>query len=220
VNREQLAHVLRAACTVAHDPNVLVLGSQSILGSFDEDELPPEATASIEADIAFLDDTDRQKADRVDGAIGELSAFHDTNGVYAEGVHVETAILPVGWENRLVGWDLESSHPASPRFLDPHDVAAAKLAAGRAKDKDFVSALIRVGLLDVAVIRRRASLLPAESDPRIGHHHRRTLNFRNASPPRAGESITHPRSGPTLNQCGKRALVRAIGDPPTGRGTI
>jgi hypothetical protein len=87
VNREQLAHVLRAACTVANEPNVLVLGSQSILGSFGEDELPPEATASIEADIAFLNDTDRQKADRVDGAIGELSAFHDTNGVYAEGVH-------------------------------------------------------------------------------------------------------------------------------------
>jgi hypothetical protein len=86
VNRQQLAHVLRAACAVANDPNVLVLGSQSILGSFEETELPAEATASIEADIAFLNDPDRQKADRVDGAIGELSAFHDTNGFYAEGV--------------------------------------------------------------------------------------------------------------------------------------
>jgi hypothetical protein len=69
VNRQQLAHVLRAACTVASDPNVLVLGSQSILGSFDEDELPPEATASIEADIAFLNDPDRHKADRVGGTL-------------------------------------------------------------------------------------------------------------------------------------------------------
>jgi hypothetical protein len=168
VNRQQLAHVLRAACAVANDPNVLVLGSQSILGSFEETELPAEATASIEADIAFLNDPDRQKADRVDGAIGELSAFHDTNGVYAEGVHIATAILPVGWQERLVGWDLRSSEPASPRFLDPHDLAVAKLAAGRGKDLDFVSALIRGGLLDVTVIRRRAALLPAETDARIG----------------------------------------------------
>jgi Nucleotidyltransferase of unknown function (DUF6036) len=167
MNRQQLAHVLRAACAVANDPNVLVLGSQSILGSFEETDLPSEATASIEADIAFLDDPDRQKADRVDGAIGELSAFHNTNGVYAEGVHIDTAILPIGWQDRLVGWDLKSSQPASPHFLDPHDLAVAKLAAGREKDTDFVSALIRVGLLDVAVIRRQVALLPAEIDARI-----------------------------------------------------
>jgi hypothetical protein len=167
VNRQQLAHVLRAACAVADDPDVLVLGSQSILGSFDEDELPPEATASIEADIAFLNDPDRHKADRVDGAIGELSAFHDTNGVYAEGIHVIAATLPEGWQNRLVGWGLKSSHPARPRFLDPHDLAVAKLAAGREKDKAFVSALIGVGLLDVTVIRRRARMLSDEADPRI-----------------------------------------------------
>jgi hypothetical protein len=39
---------------------------------------------------------------------------------------------------------------------------------GREKDKDFVSALIRVGLLDVAVIRRRADVLPTDTDPRVG----------------------------------------------------
>lgn len=46
-----------------------MIGSQSILGSYDEDELPAEATASIEADIAFLDDPDRGKADQVEGII-------------------------------------------------------------------------------------------------------------------------------------------------------
>jgi hypothetical protein len=71
---------------------------------------PPPAW---KADIAFLHDRDRHNADRVDGAIGELSAFHDTNGVYAEGVHVATAILSAGWQNRLS--DLKSSHPASWR---------------------------------------------------------------------------------------------------------
>jgi hypothetical protein len=49
MTREQLAHVLRAASRIAQDPDVLVIGSQSILGSYSEDELPPEATGSMEA---------------------------------------------------------------------------------------------------------------------------------------------------------------------------
>jgi hypothetical protein len=167
VNRQQLAHLLRSACAAAHDVDVLVLGSQSILGSFDEEDLPPEATASQEADIAFLDDPRRDKADEVEGAIGEMSTFHEENGIYAEGVHIEVAVLPDGWKDRLVSWGLESSKPAKPRFLDPHDLAISKLAVGRPKDHDFVLALIRSGLLDRAVIRERASMLASETDPRV-----------------------------------------------------
>lgn len=58
MNREQLANVLRAASAIAGERDVLVIGSQSLLGSFDELELPYEATASMEADVAFFDDTD------------------------------------------------------------------------------------------------------------------------------------------------------------------
>ena len=81
MTRQQLAHLLRSACAIARDADVLVLGSQSILGSFDEEDLPPEATASQEADIAFLDDPGRNKADEVEGAIGEMSTFHEENGI-------------------------------------------------------------------------------------------------------------------------------------------
>lgn len=56
MNREQLAHILRAAARIAGDDEVIVIGSQAILGSFDEDELPSPAHASIEADIFFDDD--------------------------------------------------------------------------------------------------------------------------------------------------------------------
>lgn len=135
MTRQQLAHLLRRACAVVGDVDVLVLGSQSILGSFDENELPPQATASQEADIAFVNDPARDKADHVDVAIGEMSDFHRSNGVYAEGVHIDTAILPNGWRDRLVSWTVESSRPAKPRFLEPHDLAVAKLAAGREKGR-------------------------------------------------------------------------------------
>ena len=159
MNRIQLAHVLRAACNISEDKDVLVLGSQSILGTYDEDVLPYEATASIEADIAFLDDPDRVKADKVEGAIGELSGFHATNGFYAEGIHIETAVLPEGWRDRLVSWDLQSSHPADPHFLEPHDLVVSKLFAAREKDIGFVDALIKNNLVDVPTLIQRARLV-------------------------------------------------------------
>ena len=51
MDRQQLAHVLRAACDVTGDPDIIVLGSQSILGTYDEDDLPPAATMSMEVDL-------------------------------------------------------------------------------------------------------------------------------------------------------------------------
>ncbi len=82
MKRSELAHVLRAASAVTRDPRILVIGSQAILGSFSEDELPSEAIRSIEADVAFLKDPNEQKSDAVDGAIGEESRFHETSGFY------------------------------------------------------------------------------------------------------------------------------------------
>jgi len=38
VKREHLAHILRAASQIADDPDVVVIGSQSILGTYDEDD--------------------------------------------------------------------------------------------------------------------------------------------------------------------------------------
>ena len=55
---------MRAAAKIAGDPDVLVLGSQSILGSYDTDELPEAAHASIEADVTFFEDYANDKSDR------------------------------------------------------------------------------------------------------------------------------------------------------------
>ncbi len=59
MRREELEHLLRSASTIAERRDVLVLGSQSILGTYDEDDLPEATTMSIEADLAFLDDDDQ-----------------------------------------------------------------------------------------------------------------------------------------------------------------
>lgn len=167
MRRQDLAHILRAACEVSQDPEIVVLGSQAILGAYDEDDLPALATASVEADLAWLaDGPDRERAERVNGSIGELSHFDDTFGYYGEGISIKTAVLPEGWESRLTTWDLRSSEPARPKFLDKYDLAVAKLAAHRPKDLEFVGALLEHGLLDADALRERARMLEPSVDPR------------------------------------------------------
>lgn len=167
MTRDQLAHLLRAASDITGDPDMLVIGSQAILASYGEDRLPAAATASIEADVAFLDDPAGRKADAVDGAIGELSLFHEQFGYYAQGVSVTTAVLPDGWAERLVRWSNASTGTSAAVFPDRHDLVVSKLVAMREKDLAFASALLDAGLVDAATLRERTDQLPAGTDPRV-----------------------------------------------------
>jgi hypothetical protein len=161
MNREQLAHILRAASAITGVQDVLVIGSQSILGAFSEHDLPLAATASMEADITFFDDSDDQKSDLVDGAIGELSGFHETFGIYAQGVSVSTATLPDGWRDRLIPLDRADTAPGRGLCLEPHDCVIAKLVAGREKDLEFARALVSAGLIDLDTLASRLTVTPA-----------------------------------------------------------
>ena len=157
MNREQLADVLRAATQVVDD-RPLVMGSQAILGTYEEDVLPTGATMSMEADVAFLDDQDRAKADLVTGAIGEDSNFHQRRGYYAEGIHVETATLPEGWRDRLITQQIAAGLNGPgvvASFLERHDLVVAKLAAFREKDVRFVTELAVTRLIDLQIARER-----------------------------------------------------------------
>jgi hypothetical protein len=80
----------------------VVIGSQAILGSFDQ---PPEDMLhSLEVDIYPL----RNPGTRIsfDGALGDGSQFHVAFGYYAHGVGPETAKPPAGWQERLVKRDV------------------------------------------------------------------------------------------------------------------
>lgn len=161
MTREQLAHVLRAVAQITDDPDVLVIGSQSILGSYSEDELPPEATGSMEVDTAFLFDPDGVKSDAVDVNIGEFSEFHHEFGYYPQGVSVSTGVFPAGWRDRLVTYQTQSTEPGRGLCLEPHDCVLAKLVRFDEKDRDFAVALVRAGLIDLGILADRVETLPA-----------------------------------------------------------
>ena len=155
MKRDDLAHIIRAAWRVTKDGRILVIGSQAILASFPEDDLPPEATISVEADVAFFEDPDEAKADQVDGAIGEASPFHQEFGCYGQGVSISTAILPTGWESRVLPFQIGDTGDAEAVCLEPHDLTIAKLVAGREKDLEFADALIKGGYVNPETLLRR-----------------------------------------------------------------
>lgn len=49
--------------------------------------------------------------------------------------------------------------------LEPHDLAVAKLAAGRPKDIEFVHALLVTGQLEPATVKERAGELDPATHP-------------------------------------------------------
>ena len=154
MNREELAHVLRAASRIVDDADIIVIGSQSILGSFPDNELPNEAVMSMEADLAFRVDEGGSKSDLVDGAIGEGSQFHKTNSYYAQGVTITTAVLPTGWDERTVEYKRADALPSQAVCLDPHDLVISKLVAGRGGLR-LRPRLIRAELVDPEVLLGR-----------------------------------------------------------------
>ena len=173
MNRDQVAEVLRAASQLVDD-RPLVMGSQAILGTYEEEVLPPSATMSMEVDVAFLDDRARVKADLVTGAIGEDSSFHQLRGYYAEGIHIETATLPEGWRDRLITQQIQAG-PNGPGivafFLERHDLVVAKLAAFREKDLRFVTELAAAGLIDLRIAQERldnTALHPTARERAVG----------------------------------------------------
>ena len=122
--------------------------------------LPDQAWLSVEADISFFDDPDDEKADLVDGAIGEASPFHDEFGVYGQGVTLETATLPDGWRDRLVAFTHGDIGESKAMCLDPHDLVLSKLVANREKDIEFADAVIAARLVEVERLMNLATALP------------------------------------------------------------
>lgn len=166
MRRDQLEHLIRATGAILDETDVIVIGSQAILGSFDESHLPAEVTRSVEADIVPFGDPDEAKSTLVDGTIGELSPFHSTFGVYAHGVGERTARLPVGWRDRLVPLRNDNTAGVTGWCLDPHDLTIAKLVAGRSHDLEFCRALLRARLVDPEMLAERLQAVELGDDER------------------------------------------------------
>lgn len=146
MRRAQLEHVIRAAASVAGDEHVVIVGSPAILGQFPD--APESMLVSQEADVFHREHPER--ADQIDGALGNGSQFHATFGYYAHGVGPETAKAPAGWETRLVPICNQNTGGATGWCLEAHDLVLAKCVAGRDRDWKFVGDALDHELVDSA----------------------------------------------------------------------
>jgi len=152
MKRFELEHLIRAAGTIANDADIVVIGSQSILGQFPD--APASLLVSAEADVFPLNHP--ELSDLIDGSIGEGSPFHELYGYYAQGVDERTATLPRGWRERLVKISNPNTLGITGWCLEVHDLAISKYVAGREKDRQFTHELARQGMVRHDTLRARA----------------------------------------------------------------
>lgn len=158
MTREELEHAIRAACDLTQDTEVIVFGSQAILGQYPD--APDALRQSAEADIAPRHAID--KVDLIDAVLGQDSMFHRTHGFYVHGVPIETAVLPKGWERRAVKVQNANTRQSIGWCVEAHDLAASKLVAFRDKDRDFVRVLLAEQLIEAPKLLRRLRQLPRD----------------------------------------------------------
>lgn len=162
MNRAQLEHIIRAACAIADDDELVIIGSQAILAQFPQ--APAELLVSIEADVYPKHHPER--ADIIEGSIGELSMFHETFGYYADGVGIDTAVLPGGWESRLVPIRGPGTLGKTGWALEVHDLLISKYVAGREKDRRYTKAALAHRLASPDTLRARLASTPIDAETR------------------------------------------------------
>jgi hypothetical protein len=162
MRREQFEHVIAAAAAVTGEDELVVIGSQAILGV--HPDAPSSLLRSIEADVYPA--AHPEKADEIDGALGDGSPFHRAFGYYAHGVGSETVKGPAGWQKRLVRVSIpaRAGSQGAPvaLCLEPHDLVLAKCVAGRENDWDYAREALRAGLVDASELERRIDTLPVD----------------------------------------------------------
>ncbi len=174
MRRRDLEHLVRAAADIADDDEIIVIGSQAILGQFPD--APDELCVSAEADVFPKNKPER--ADLIDGSIGEGSPFHETFGYYAQGVGETTAVLPHGWRERLIPVQNANTRGATGWCLEAHDLVLSKYVAGREKDARFIRGAVAAKLVSRETLLERLALMPVEEDVRERLRQRIEEDFR------------------------------------------
>ena len=158
MTREELEHVIRASGDITNQYEFVIVGSQSMLGPVPNPE--KVFTVSMEADIYPLQAP--ELADKIDGAIGEGSHFHQSFGYYAQGVGPETATLPKDWMQRVHRVQNSNTNGRVGYCLDVLDLFLAKAVARREKDREFCMALFEYGYVTLARALEMVPTMPLD----------------------------------------------------------
>ncbi|WP_345536960.1 DUF6036 family nucleotidyltransferase [Variovorax defluvii] len=145
--------------------NYVVIGSLSILGTQDEDELPTEM--SMSNDIDCYTKADPARINDAKNALGEGSEFHRANGYFLDPVSPSLPSLPDGWEARMTCIEQDK---VRVWFLDPDDAAVSKYARSQPNDLRWIRSGILSGHISLPKVKARIAstlFLDAEEEARV-----------------------------------------------------
>ncbi|HSW05113.1 DUF6036 family nucleotidyltransferase [Aquabacterium sp.] len=150
MNLEALFDLFRQARKLCGHQDFVVIGSLSILGLSEHFQVPDDMTMSNDVDCYTKNDPDR--VFDLLAALGENSPYHQRSGYYLDAVAPGLPSLPEGWGERL----LKVEHDGLRLwFLDPNDAALSKYARGEPRDRRWIQAGIRVGVVSLPVVSAR-----------------------------------------------------------------
>ena len=117
LNKEQLIHVISAACRQLNCLEMYLLGSQAAYGSLDV--LPEIALTSNEADL--IPKKHPERAIEISGGMGEFTLFHKEFDYYAHGLEFSEVALPEDWKDNLVDISYDEIKKAISKIPDHKD---------------------------------------------------------------------------------------------------
>lgn len=150
MNLAAMFDLLAEAARLSGYTEFVVIGSLSILALEEDFAVPPDMTLSN--NIACYSRNDPDRIFDLLAELGENSQRHQVSGYYLDAVSPALPSLPDGWEARMhrverggiVAW-----------FLDPNDAALSKYARGEPRDRRWIRAGIRCGVVSIAIVKSR-----------------------------------------------------------------
>jgi hypothetical protein len=164
LRKRDIAHLLRAAAGVTGRRAFVMIGTGAVIARLKTVPLDLMSTREIDIYAEGAEDADAI-ADLIDGTLGEGSPFDATFGYYVHGIGESTACMPSDWRARAVQVTLPNVAGITCLCPDPDDIALSKICAWRDKDKTWLIAGVRTGVLDLAAMASRAALVSNAQAP-------------------------------------------------------
>lgn len=146
---EALRHLATSASALAPDTTIVVFGSASAFATYPELGLECDLYKQTKDEDLIFEPWEQSLGKALNNAVGKESLFYDHFGYYADIISPAAFNnFPPDFRERLVPLE------GCPRVfaLDPHDMAVAKLFAGRPKDIRQLSFLLATNRLDEAKV--------------------------------------------------------------------
>ncbi|MGQ0546374.1 MAG: DUF6036 family nucleotidyltransferase [Betaproteobacteria bacterium] len=161
VDLSHLQTLFGEARKLSGESEFVVVGSLSVLGIVQgARDIPARMLMSIDVDCYTKADPGR--IHELAQKLGAGSPFEAAHGYYLDPVSPDLPVLPDQWEHRLVRVPLENG--VVIHFLDPNDAAVSKYARCEARDREWLRAGLKAGLLSAPIIQARFRQTPFLDD--------------------------------------------------------